>query len=183
MISQKNDLDKMAMRFLRAEDKIKTNVVNAVSKIVEDPKHGAEALIQGVIMSTPSSLKPGKTNRYLSGNMHDKAEGITLFNSQGLPTIYFGWMKADLGPEDADPDEGDNYFFLQEFGGSHPLNGKSVSPMNALEKVSRDYLAMTGAAKTSGWASGTTPRLMPLVMQAVKAGLRGEEYRGSKLRF
>lgn len=181
MISQKNDLNKMSMRFLRAEDKVKTNVVNAVTDIVGDSQHGAEALIQGVIMSTPSSLKPGKTNRYLSGNMHDQAGGITLFNSQGLPTIYFGWMKADI--EHPNPDKGDSYFFLQEYGGAHPINGMSVSPMNALEKVSRDYLAMTGVTGSEGWASGTTPRLMPLVMQAIKAGLRGEEYRGSKLRF
>ena len=180
MISQKNDLDKMAMRFFRAEDKIKTNVVNAVSEIVDDPRHGAEALIQGVIMSTPSSLRPGKTNRYLSGNMHDQAGGLTLFNSQGLPTIYFGWMEADI--EHPNPDKGDSYFFLQEYGGAHPLNGISVSPMDALEKVSRDYLAMTNVAKTRSWKTGTTARLMPLVLQAVKAGLKGEEYRGSKLR-
>lgn len=181
MISQKNNLDKMAETLFRAENKVKTNVMNAVSEIVEDPKHGAEAIIQGVIMSTPSSLKPGKTNRYLTGNMHNQAGGITLFNNQGLPTIYFGWMEASIDYDD--PDGGDNYFFLQEHGGHHPLTGVSVSPMNALEKVSRDYLAMTGAAKTKGWSSGTTPRLMPLVLEAIKAGLRGEDYRGSNLRF
>lgn len=180
MISQKNNLNKMAETLFRAENKVKTNVMNAVTEIVDDPKHGAEALIQGVIMSTPSSLKPGKTNRYLTGNMHDLAGGITLFNNQGLPTIYFGWMDAYL--DDPDPDEGDTYIWLQEFGGTHATTGVTISPMNALEKVSRDYLAMTGVSKTDGWASGTTPRLMPLVLEAVKAGLRGEEYRGSKLR-
>ena len=179
MISQKNDLNKMAETLYRAEDKVRMNVMNVVSEVVEDPKHGASALIQGVIMSTPSSLKPGKTNRYLTGNMHNDAEGITLFNNQGLPTIVFGWLDPNIDYED--DDGGENYFFLQELGGRHALTGDLIKPMDSLGKVSRDYLAMKGVAKTKGWASGTTPRLMPLVLEAIKAGLRGERIHGDKL--
>lgn len=179
MISQKNDLNKMAETLYRAEDKVRMNVMNVVKDVVDDPKHGADALIQGVIMSTPSALKEGKTNRYLTGDMHDRAEGMVLFNNQGLPTIVFGWF--DLYIDYVDDDGGDNYFFLQEQGGYHAYTGEYISPMNSLEKVSRDYLAMTGKAKTKGWASGTTPRLMPLVLEAIKSGLRGDRYYGGGL--
>ena len=179
MISQKNNLGKMAETLFRAENKVRTNVMNVVQDVVDDPKHGASALIQGVIMSTPSSLKAGKTNRYLTGNMHNSAEGITLFNDQGLPTIVFGWLDVNIDYDD--PDGGENYFFLQEQGGRHALTGDLIKPMDSLGKVSRDYLAMKGVAKTKGWASGTTPRLMPLVLEAVKAGLRGEDVHGNHL--
>lgn len=176
MISLKSDLDIMMEKLYRGEDKIKTNIMKTVDEVVKDDRHGAFALINGVIMDTPSSLKEGKDNRSDTGNMGDKASGFTVMNNEGLPTIYFGWPDAVFNPEANDPsEEGDEYFFVQEFGGDAP-DGTWVSPMRALEKVSRDYLAMTSKVGVlNQWAKSTSPRLMPKVMKAIYWGIMGHK--------
>lgn len=127
-------------------------------------------------MDTPSDLKEGKMNRSDTGNMGDKASGFTVMDNEGLPTIYFGWPDAVFNPESRNPDEeADEYFFTQEFGGTAP-DGQRVSPMKALEKVSRDYLAMTEKVGPSNkWHKSTSPRLMPKVMKAIYSGIMGHK--------
>ena len=177
-----SQLERMEETLYRAESKIRTNMLNVASQVSTDPKHGAEALIQGVIMSTPSDIVSGKKNRYDTGNMHDKADGFTVMNNEGLPTIYFGWPDAEIWGEDMrqgpiDDSQDDWYFFTQEFGGVlyGLMDTYNISPMGALDKVMRDYTAMTGVAHEKGkWKEGTVPRLMPKIMDAIYKGLRGE---------
>ena len=179
MISQKNNLDKIAETLYRAESKIRTNMLNVANEVVGDSKDGAESIIQGVIMSTPSDIVPGKTHRYHTGNMYDLADGFTVMNNDGLPTIYFGWPKAyiDEGRSGYSDSDDDGYIWTQEFGGVvyGVMDTYNISPMGALDKVMKDYTAMTGVAHETGkWMEGTVPRLMPKIMDAIYKGFRGE---------
>lgn len=88
---------------------------------------------QQTILSTPSSLRPGKPDRYWTGAMFRAYDGRVTETGNRI-TVKWGWI-ADKK----------NYFKTQEYGGF--FIGKTVTPMHALANslvVVQDYLNSKG---------------------------------------
>ena len=85
------------------------------------------------ILSTPSSLSPGKPDRYWTGDMF-RAYDAQVTETGNRITVKWGWI-----------DERKKYFKTQEYGGF--AFGKTVTPMHALANSSvvvQNYLADKG---------------------------------------
>lgn len=115
-------LKDLQKRLETMEDRLQASVGPALatqtSKIQKD--------IQKIIMTTSSSIVPGKGDRYYSGKMFESS-GAQHYSDEHMVTVFeFGWIDAP------------KYAHVQEYGGFSVglrVGDKEISPMNALEKI------------------------------------------------
>lgn len=92
-----------------------------VKTILGDVADEAVARMRKTVMTTPSALSPGKSNRYWSGDMyHNIVRGEVEVTGTKI-SVEFGWP---FGYED--------YFLYQDWGVDPKGKRPNISPMHAL---------------------------------------------------
>lgn len=120
------------VRLNRIAALIPSNVERAVQRL-SDSDLGPHVMIGDIVATTMSSLVPGKGNRIWSGTMASTGRG-RVSRQDDVIFFDFGWLDSDAP----------GYISTQEHGGIAPPFEKypatEVSPMGALERISRIYL-------------------------------------------
>ena len=111
---------------------IPSNIERSVQRF-SDSDIGPHFLIGDIVASTMSSLVPGKRDRIWTGKMASTGRG-RVSRQDDVIFFDFGWLDEDA------PD----YIAIQEHGGEAPpfekYPAKEVTPMGALEQISRLYI-------------------------------------------